>query len=111
MLASKYKLKTRIHFARTEIDGYLIQSKSFGLSYYLRSDSLDPKFAVVVSTKISKKAVERNRIRRLFFQIIAKNIDKFKRGCDYIFLVKHYAASQTTDSLENEINNIITKVL
>jgi len=38
MLASKYRLKKRMNFARCEIDGRLIQSRSFGVEIYDRKD-------------------------------------------------------------------------
>jgi len=45
-----------------------------------------PRFAVVVSKKISKKAVERNYIRRRFFHAIEDNIVTFDSK-DYIFIL------------------------
>ena len=45
-----------------------------------------PRFAVVVSKKISKKAVERNYIRRRFFHAIEDNVATFGSK-DYIFIL------------------------
>ena len=72
MLASKYRLKKKINFARIEIDGKMVQSKSFGLGIYDRKDNEPSRFGFIISTKISKKAVIRNRIKRIIADVIRR---------------------------------------
>ena len=43
--------------------------------------------AVVVSKKVMKTAVGRNRIRRRVYEVLRKNIDLIPKGSDYIFVV------------------------
>ncbi len=45
------------------------------------------KFTVVVSTKVYKNAVDRNRIKRVIRESIRKNLSYFKKG-NYIIMVK-----------------------
>lgn len=45
------------------------------------------RFAVVVSKKVNKTAVGRNRIRRRVYEAIRLDLDKFKKPRDYIFTV------------------------
>ncbi|MBR2862609.1 MAG: ribonuclease P protein component [Bacteroidaceae bacterium] len=45
------------------------------------------RFAVVVSKKIDKSAVGRNRIRRRIYEILRLNIDKIPKERDYLFVV------------------------
>ena len=47
-----------------------------------------PKFGFIISRKISKKAVVRNKIKRLLAEEIRKNLDKFENGFRGIFLIK-----------------------
>ncbi len=54
--------------------GNLYRDKYFVFKY-INSDSKDSQFAVIVSKKISKKAVKRNKIRRQIFEAIRLNID------------------------------------
>ena len=106
MLASKYRLKKKINFARIEIDGKLIQSKSFGMGIYDRNDDDPSHFGFIISTKISKKAVIRNRIKRIMSEVVRINLDKIKKGLDVLFLIKHPAVKTTKLELEKEIYEI-----
>jgi len=48
----------------------------------------DIKFGFIISKKISKKAVVRNKIKRLVAEEVRKNLDKFESGFRGIFLIK-----------------------
>lgn len=45
------------------------------------------RFTVVVSTKVFKSAVKRNRLKRIVREYIRKNLDKFKSG-SYLIIAK-----------------------
>ncbi|EKE06441.1 MAG: ribonuclease P [uncultured bacterium] len=109
MLSSKYRLKKKINFARIEIDGQLIQSKSFGMGIYDRKDDDPSHFGFIISTKISKKAVIRNRIKRIMSEIIRINLNKLKSGYDVLFLIKHQAVKISREELEKETYEAIIK--
>lgn len=109
MLSSKYRLKKKINFARIEIDGSLIQSKSFGMGIYNRADDEPSHFGFIISTKISKKAVIRNRIKRIMSETVRVNLDKLKNGFDILFLIKHQAVKISREELENETHEAIIK--
>lgn len=111
MLPVANRLKKRINFARIELEGKIIQSKNFGIGYYDRQDSLDTKFGIVISTKVSKKAVVRNRIKRIITDLLRKSIANYKKGFDVTFLLKSSATRVNRLDLEKEINETITKVL
>jgi len=60
-----------------------------GLSPLTKGEQVhDVKFGFVISKKISKKAVVRNKIRRKLAEEVRKNLDKFENGFRGIFLVK-----------------------
>lgn len=46
------------------------------------------KFGFIISKKISKKAVVRNKIKRLIAEEVRANLDKFENGFRGIFLIK-----------------------
>lgn len=46
-----------------------------------------PRFTVVVSTKVFKNAVARNRLKRILREYIRKNLGGFKNG-DYVIIAK-----------------------
>ena len=45
------------------------------------------RVAVVVSKKVAKTAVERNRIRRRVYEVVRINLDGLPKKYDYIFVV------------------------
>ncbi|AKM83094.1 ribonuclease P protein component [Candidatus Woesebacteria bacterium RIFOXYC1_FULL_31_51] len=111
MLASKYRLKYKSSFVRVEIDGKLSQFKYFGLGVYDRKDEDPSLFGFVISTKISKRAVVRNRIKRFFSDHIRLNFEKIKPGLDVIFLIKPSILKIDRELIEKEINEAISKNL
>ena len=46
------------------------------------------RFGFIVSNKVSKKAVERNRIKRLLREVVRLKWDKVKPGFDSIFIFR-----------------------
>jgi ribonuclease P protein component len=111
MLASKYRLKKKINFARIEIDGKMLQSKSFGMGMYNREDTDPSRFGFIISTKISKKAVIRNRIKRTMSETVRKSIQKIVPGYDVLFLIKSSITKLNDDQIAKETYEIITKNL
>lgn len=111
MLASKNRLKKKVNFARIEIDGDMHQSKSFGMGVYNRNDNEPSCFGFIISTKISKKAVIRNKIKRTMSEVIRKNLKKLKNGYDVLFLIKPSIVKINTELLEKETYEVIIKNL
>lgn len=59
-------------------------------SLYLKVNKNDLKssrFGFVVSKKFSKKAVDRNRIKRILREIVKEKIDQTKKGLDVAIIV------------------------
>lgn len=46
-----------------------------------------PRFAVVVSTKVFKRAHDRNRLKRILREYLRNNLNKFKNG-SYMIMAK-----------------------
>ena len=64
--------------------------------------------SIVVSNKFSKKAVERNRIKRIFREIVGNNLEKI--GKDNIWVVIHPKISCQNKGYE-EISAEFNKIL
>lgn len=111
MLASIYRLKKKINFAHAEIDGKLFQSKSFGVEIYDRKDDENSRFGFIISTRISKKAITRNKIKRIISDFIRINLKRIKKGQDVVFLIKTLIVKLNREQIESEINEIIIKNL
>lgn len=66
------------------------------------------RFAFVAGTKISKKATERNKIKRQLFQIIWETREEFKPG-DYIFYAKKNILGKNKEEIKEELKNFHEK--
>lgn len=64
------------------------------------------KFGIIVSKKISKKAVERNQIKRRLFEAVRLYMGNFPEGFRGIFLVK----KNILDKSEMEIEACLKKL-
>jgi len=69
----------------------------------------ESRFAVVVGTKVSKKAVVRNRLRRQIREMIRLRLNEAKPGYDLVLVVKKEALGKTGSELEKEIKKLLKK--
>lgn len=67
------------------------------------------RITVVVSTKFSKKAVLRNRIKRQVREIFRLNLDKILSGHDIVISVSNKAINQKYQDLERNIYFLLNK--
>ncbi|MBU0531239.1 MAG: ribonuclease P protein component [Candidatus Uhrbacteria bacterium] len=67
------------------------------------------RFAVVVGTKVSKKAVVRNRLRRQIREMIRLRLGEFKPGYDLVLIVKAAALGKKHEELEWAVLSLLKK--
>ena len=79
----------------------------FGL-IFLKNKINEPRFGLIISKKIDKRAVVRNRLKRLFLQAIKQNLNKFKPG-DYLFLVKRVCLKKRLEQIEDMLLDFLNK--
>lgn len=94
--AVKTALKTGRGFFNSELSvKFLLQST--------------PRFTIVVSTKVDKRAVKRNRLKRIFREFIQKNLSNFRPG-DYVVMLKPIAAKKPeVEVLNNFLDSLVNK--
>lgn len=63
------------------------------------------RFGFVVSKKIDKRAVTRNKAKRFFRSYIEQNLEKIKPGHDFLFILKKIPEKKTLI----QIDEIFTK--
>lgn len=89
-----YSLKTRYNFHKTLKYGQTYTTDNLIIKYIkvdskvFNSDNVDKKFGIIVSSKFHKKAVVKNKVKRLIGEAIRINIDKFPPYHYYIFIPK-----------------------
>ena len=102
MLARKYRLTKQKDFGRLQARGQSVANRFFKLIY--STNKLVPsRLAVVVSTRLSKKATQRNRLRRQCQEIIRLHWPRIKTGYDLLLRPKYQALGQDYLALEKAI--------
>ena len=86
MLSKKYRFHSRGGVKFTYHAGKTIRRPQMSLIFAENKKGFT-RFAVVVSKKVLKSAVGRNRIRRRVYEAIRLDFDKFKKPRDYIFVI------------------------
>ncbi len=98
MFKKKHRLSKTKDVKRAVVKGRNFFSPVLTVKCYF---SEKKRFTVVVSTKVSKKAVVRNRIKRIIREFLRKNMGKIKTG-DYAILIKPKAVQiPESELLEN----------
>ena len=109
MLKRENRLSSDFEFNITRKYGKYFNGKYFHI-YFLRPKNYNgpTKVGIVVSNKFSKKAVERNRVKRIFREIVGNNLEKI--GKDNIWVVIHPKISCQNKGYE-EISAEFNKIL
>ncbi len=109
MLKKENRLSTNFEFNVARKHGRYYVGKYFH-AYFLVPKNYDGpvKVGIVVSNKFSKKAVERNRVKRVYREVIRDNFDKINKGS--LWLVIHPKFNSLEKGYE-EINTDFNKVL
>jgi ribonuclease P protein component len=68
----------------------------------------DRKISFIAPKSVSKKAVDRNHLRRRGYAVLKNYLNEFPLGIIGIFVFKKY--QDDTIVLENEIKNILAKI-
>jgi ribonuclease P protein component len=87
MLPKEYRLTKRKDFENIFKNGKFFYNKYVTVKY-LKNELDLPRLAFVVSNKISKKAVERNKIKRRLRAIFYSGLKDVRPGFDYVLIVK-----------------------
>jgi ribonuclease P protein component len=103
MLAKKFRLSGSKTFENVQKEGKMFQSANFGVAYLDRKDELPSRFAFIVSTKIAKDAVDRNRFKRAMSESVRIASIDLKTGFDVVFLAKTSIIRIPTDGVMKEV--------
>lgn len=61
------------------------------------------RFGIIISTRIDKKAVTRNKLRRQLSEVLRTNLSSIKAGYDIVFFTKKNILNIDYKTLEKEV--------
>lgn len=95
----------RLSVLKREKNEKTISSSSFTLKYLINGDDVS-RFAFIISKKIDKKAVIRNKIKRTISKVIEENLSEIVLGYNFIFIPKREILTKSKEELEKEIKEV-----
>ena len=110
MLARENRLTGDSNFATVKKKGTLYQCPDVGVVIYNRNDDSPTRFGSIISTKISKMAVHRNRVARSLREAARQNLTRIGKGYDIVFLAKKTITNKTTDEIMSQIHTLFAEV-
>ena len=110
MLPKQNRLTTRHQFNKVKRFGSSYSARCFHI-YYLPipdySENKETQVGFVVSTRFSKSAVKRNRVKRVFREVVRQNFGKIKPG----LWITIYPKIKSMVATYEEINTDLIKTL
>lgn len=70
----------------------------------------EAKIAFIISTKIFKRAVKRNRAKRRFRTAVHQVLESFPKGYHIIFILKPNTLDAPMDQMREEVSRMLEKV-
>ena len=101
MLGRAHRLRSRADFGKIHQRGRAAHGRYIMVKAQLNHKP-ESRFGVVVSKKISKRAVARNRIHRRIVAILRQSIE-LNQGWDYVIMAKPAIAEASPEALKQDI--------
>jgi ribonuclease P protein component len=105
MFPKHHRLQLRQTLPYFSFDHKLHQS-SFSIYWRLQNDTKLAQAAVVVSKKVSPKAVERNRLKRVIRATVSPLLSNLKKGTQVVVVVRRKNVEQDLQLLQSTIEKI-----
>lgn len=107
-LNKKNRLKKKKDFEIAFKKGKAVRG-NFLFSKHYRNNVGVPRIAFVVSLKVSKKAIVRNRIRRIVSEVVSKNLSKIQPS-DIIIIADKKIITASKDDIIHDTEAIINNI-
>lgn len=110
MLPKVSRLKSRYDFRRVKKIGKTLHSPYFTLLYAPAKGKVTSRFGFVASTKFDKRAVVRNRARRLMREAIRRRLDDIRSGFDIVLIAKGPIKDAKLHEVSASLDQLLSKV-
>lgn len=108
MLPLQNRLLKKKEFEKVKTEGQVLTSRFFGIAF-VKNNLGVPRFGFIVSNKISKKAVLRNKTKRLLREVARGLLPRVKDGVDVLFLAKKTILEASFKDVSKEAEKLFKK--
>ncbi len=109
MLPKSHRLKKKKEIERVFQKGRVYR-ENFILFKFIENDLKKSRFCFIVSQKVSKKAVVRNKIRRWMSEATRGKIKELKKEIDGIFIALPGIENENFFVVKKAIENLLMKI-
>lgn len=109
MLPKNNRLKKKKDFDKVFKKGKTIAGKLIFLKY-LKNKLKINRFGFVVSLKLSKKAVIRNKLRRQLREVTRKKLPNIRPGLDIIIIAKPEIINKDYQDIKDELEDLFKSI-
>ncbi len=106
MLSKKYRLPVNSTIGKS---GKSLKSRYFLLKIFSNSSSFN-RFGVVISKKVAKKAVDRNRFKRAVYDFVKQFLFSGEKR-DFVLILLPQAGTALKDDFLSDLSDIIGKAI
>ncbi len=111
MIARSHRFHGRGSLRHVYDRGQTVRGSALALRYLLNERRKQYRAAVVVSKKVDKSAVTRNRIRRRIFEVIRQELPADLPAYDLVVTVfSDKVASWPPETLHKEVTGLLTQI-
>jgi len=108
MLPKKHRLSTTYEFNKVRRDGKKVRASLFDL-FYLK-DKGPARFGIVVPNSYSKVAPVRNKVKRVFREVLRLNLKNVPEGLWVVVHPKKESEKKNNEEISTEINKVLSKI-
>lgn len=98
-LPKTYRFTSKKEFDFVKKNGKIIHAPLFSSLVLEDKNATIPKFGVIVSKRIDKKAVVRNRVRRIIYEAVRLLLPEVRQNIRVIFLAKQAVKGKKTQEV------------
>lgn len=108
MLAYLYRFHGHSSLKYVYKNGTVLRTQLFTLKYVKNSKRSNPRVAIVVSKKVHKSAVKRNRVRRRMYELFRQHVSGVEEAYDIVCII---TSPNLIDVGVNDLSKQVTMAL
>jgi len=109
MLPFKNRLTRRKDFEEVQKNGQFFSEANIAIKFKM-NNLPDARIGIVVGLKFSKKAVERNQIKRQLREMVQKRLKEIKKSTDVVVMIRKREGEHIRlDKLQKNVESVLQK--